>query len=153
MNLNKMLATQAELDKFTLGRSGVKEYPFNQIMLALRVELGELAQEWGEFKYWKKSRKETDKAALIEEWADCMHFTLSLHSNNAQMVCEEAVTGITNFYIEEFDIYEMFDRAFVHHSLSILIALGLRMGFSDEELEQAYFSKNKKNWERMKGDY
>lgn len=153
MNINKMLLAQAELDNFTWERSKIKEYPLNQIMLALRVELGELAQEWGEFKYWKKSRKETDKAALIEEWADCMHFALSLESDRTVVTNIDRVNMLVDFFIVQYNIYEVFDKAFKKSSLASIIALGYKLGFSGSELEQAYFDKNKKNWERMRGDY
>jgi dimeric dUTPase (all-alpha-NTP-PPase superfamily) len=47
------------------------------ITQALYVELGELTQEIGFFKYWKKN-KTINKVRPYDEWADCMHFMASL---------------------------------------------------------------------------
>ena len=38
-------------------------------------------------------------------------------------------------------------------TLSCVIALGLKLGYTLEELEKAYWKKNKINWERIEGGY
>ena len=53
MNIKKMLEAQKELDKANMEKSGLTEYPLDMVQTAYRVELGELLQEWKQFKFWK----------------------------------------------------------------------------------------------------
>src|SRR5574344_2358436 len=49
----------------------------NRRILALLVEIGELANETRCFKYWS-NKKASEKSIILEEYADGMHFYLSL---------------------------------------------------------------------------
>ena len=80
MNIKKMLEAQKKLDEANLKKGGIEEYPIEEVKTAYRVELGELLQEWKGFKYWKLSKGEIDREKLLEEWADCCHFALSLEN-------------------------------------------------------------------------
>lgn len=54
MNLTKLFKTQAELDKKILEGKGLQGQDLlDKKILALQVELGELANEWEMFKFWK----------------------------------------------------------------------------------------------------
>lgn len=151
MDILLMLQAQADLDEFTLKRAGVEGYPKENIELALRVELGELVQEWKGFKYWKKSKGDVDRAKLLEEWADCMHFALSLENNRCRNE-QESHDTITEDY-EGITVLESLNRAFETLTLLDIVWLGLDLGFTEKELEDAYYNKNTKNWERMRGNY
>ena len=69
-------------------KGGLTEYPLDMVQTAYRVELGELLQEWKQFKFWKLNKGEIDRDKMLEEWADCMHFALSLDKCNATGICE-----------------------------------------------------------------
>ena len=82
MNIKKMLYAQKELDDIWMKRANLTEYPLEMVQTAYRVELGELLQEWKQFKYWKMNKGEVQRDKMLVERADCMHFALSLDYNN-----------------------------------------------------------------------
>ena len=162
MNIKKMLEAQKELDKANMKKSGLNEYPLEMIKTAYRVELGELLQEWKQFKFWKINKGEIDREKMIEEWADCMHFALSLELFVVEKLeinfIDKDYTKCLNLrirYLDKNDIYGTLDDCYEINStiLNDTIALGLKLNYTLEELEQAYWRKNKINWERIEGGY
>ena len=155
MDIKKMLEAQKELDKANMKKGGLTEYPLEMVQTAYRVELGELLQEWKQFKFWKINKGEIDRDKMLEEWADCMHFALSLDNNIYK--CESYTDDFRRAVEDEkiLDIYKVIDDCFIvsMFTLSCVIALGLKLGYTLEELEQAYWRKNKINWERIEGGY
>lgn len=107
LTLNQMYEMQKVLDARIIKEKdleGVDLLP--NTVLALQVEIGELANEWRGFKHWsndQEPRREKYSIAfanpggpfeyvtypLIEEYVDCLHFFLSIaHSSNFQlMIC------------------------------------------------------------------
>lgn len=147
MDIKKMLEAQKELDKANMKKGGLTEYPLDMVQTAYRVELGELLQEWKQFKYWKINKGEIDRDKMLEEWADCMHFALSL------FIQEEIEEDISE-YCSYLETYEIIERCFnLYFVLENTLALGLKLGYTLEELEQAYWKKNKINWERIENNY
>lgn len=155
MNIKKMLEAQKKLDEANLKKAGIEEYPIEEVKTAYRVELGELLQEWKQFKFWKLSKGEIDRDKLIEEWADCMHFALSLE--NGYELDGKDVQNIIDFNMtnEIHEIYDIIDDCFAIDDWVLLetISLGLKLGFTLEELEKAYYRKNKINWDRVNSNY
>src|SRR5690625_4915991 len=95
MNLTKLFETQRILDEKIVKEKGLEGQDLlDEKILALQVELGELANEWRGFKYWSTDQKartevfETSplpneplvvkKNPLLEEYVDCLHFILSI---------------------------------------------------------------------------
>lgn len=94
MNFTKLFDMQHKLDKHIV-REKVLEgcYLLPEKILALQVELGELANEWRGFKFWSEDREPRTRAIksptmseedkdyynpLLEEYVDCLHFILSI---------------------------------------------------------------------------
>ena len=150
MNIKKMLKAQKELDAALFEKGGLKEYPIEQIKTAYRVELGEALQEWKSFKYWKKNKGIIDINKLLEELSDCLHFALSLENEIKNYNYEEVFK-----YYANYDLYEIIDKCFTIYGtvLEDTIALGLCLGFTLEQLEEAYYKKNKINWDRIANNY
>ena len=150
MNIKKMLEAQKELDAALFQKGGLKEYPIEQIKTAYRVELGEALQEWKSFKYWKKNKGIIDINKLLEEVADCLHFALSLENEIKNYNYEEVFK-----YYDKYDLYEIIDKCFTIYGtvLGDTIALGLKLGFTLDQLEEAYYKKNKINWDRIANNY
>ena len=151
MNIKKMLYAQKELDDIWMKRANLTEYPLEMTITAYRVELGELLQEWKQFKYWKMNKGEINRDKMLEEWADCMHFALSLENYIKKYNCEDdgyyryIVNHIENDvkkYFTDFDIL-----------IENTLALGIKLGYTLDELDGAYWRKNKINWERIKNNY
>lgn len=93
------------LDKFKLPMTS-KELLANTL-LALQVEVSELANATRCFKHWSVKGAE-NKERLLDEYADILHFFLSI---------------------------------------------GNQLGFSPEEVEQAYLKKNGENYRRQREGY
>ena len=154
MNIKKMLKAQKELDTSLFQKGGLKKYPIDQIKTAYRVELGEALQEWKLFKYWKKNKGITDINKLLEEVADCLHFALSLEGEIKNHIFEEVTEEEFKDY-DKYDLYDILDECFTIYStvLGDTIALGLKLGFTLDQLEEAYYKKNKINWDRIANNY
>lgn len=162
MDIKKMLDAQAELDKVNMEKGGIKEYPLDMVQTAYRVELGELLQEWKQFKFWKINKGEIDRDKMLEEWADCMHFALSLENYDIchnegyyDYISKHAEEDVEKYLYAENDIYIVLKRCFTdfNYTVEYTIILGLKLGFTMEELEQAYWNKNKINWDRIENNY
>ena len=98
MNLNKLFEAQRKLDERIVKEKGLEnEDLLDKKILALQVELGELANEYRGFKFWSENPKPNIKAKrlvrlsknefsygyveynpLLEEYVDCLHFILSI---------------------------------------------------------------------------
>lgn len=98
MNLTPLFEVQRKLDDKIIEEKGLEGQDLlPEKVLALLVELGELANEWRGFKFWSKNRKantqefrllqvfEDDHGPsfetinpLLEEYVDCLHFILSI---------------------------------------------------------------------------
>ena len=112
MNIKKMLEAQKKLDEANLKKAGIEEYPIEEVKTAYRVELGELLQEWKEFKYWKLSKGEIDREELLEEWADCCHFALSLENEEIEDYENEEFKEENFTALPRMDIYCVIDICF-----------------------------------------
>jgi len=101
MNLSKLFEMQRQLDE-KIEREHPRQPDEDRLakkILALMVELGELANEWRGFKFWSEDQiprtrvlvnRTTDdigfkyigpehiKNPLLEEYVDCLHFILSI---------------------------------------------------------------------------
>lgn len=164
--LEGIMEAQQELDKAILKSAGIFDYPLAEVIIAYNVELGELAQEWKGFKYWKKTKGEVDRSKLMEEYADCLHFAVSLTNHYVETspaskrFLEAFLSTITEIeetkpvkerFIRCFDT----DRHFEGGALLLIdtLRLGEGLGFTLEEIEEAYYYKNNINWERLRKGY
>jgi dimeric dUTPase (all-alpha-NTP-PPase superfamily) len=172
MNLEKLFQTQ----KVLRDRIGYNEPDrFNKLILSLLVELGECANEWRGFKFWSVNQiphtsavrvptmMEEDKEyynPLLEEYVDCLHFVLELglelgfeNRNPIPPAAEDTLEEFQAMYrcvtIFELDPDEM-NYIFL---LNEFLNLGESLGFSWDEIEQAYFAKNKINHVRQATGY
>ena len=195
MNFKKLQAMQAKLDEAILADKApmTAEERFNKTLVALSVEIAEVANCAEHFKFWKDGKGKIDeykflrywnlrgteiigyidkkikkhsptgmvsfeqahRLTLVEECSDVLHFILSL----ANQVDFE-INGIgTHFEISEdtdsleknflFLNYMIGPAEFKHfHSdLEMIIDVFFiyinQLGISEQELEQAYYDKNK----------
>ena len=74
MNIKKMLYAQKELDDIWMKRANLTEYPLEMTITAYRVELGELLQEWKQFKFWKLNKGKVGRMGRL--YALCFIFRL-----------------------------------------------------------------------------
>ncbi|WP_040985503.1 dUTP diphosphatase [Oceanobacillus jeddahense] len=102
MNIQKLFEIQAKLDKHIVEKKGLEgRNLLDEKILALQVELGELANEWRGFKFWSENQEPKppvhnwdvsedgltqewlpewgyESYPLLEEYVDCLHFILSI---------------------------------------------------------------------------
>lgn len=207
MNLSKLFELQRQLDEHIEREHPPKEGEdrLAKKILALQVELGELANEWRGFKFWSKDQKpKTEelgecplckgtgdswtvwaenciecggsgkvvvKNPLLEEYVDCLHFILSigleLETTNIVIDIDSNYTGAdtTETFIFAFEtvielansirdgnksyIYQVYEELF-----NLFVGLGEKyLGFTWEQVEQAYMEKNRINYERQESGY
>ena len=156
----EMLHIQEALDKSFMEYMGNDKLDINKVKMALFDELGEVNHEMkAEWCYWKKSQKSVDREKLKEELADVWHFALTLHRlengikfyNGILYIIRKAL----NESEENIDWYYILQTVSdcTKNNLYYVILLTEKLGFTFEEMYDAYIKKNKENYERMKRGY
>lgn len=163
MNLEKLFEMQKGLDSHIEAQHELKsEDLFDRKVLALLVELGELANETRCFKFWSL-KAPSPKEVILEEFVDGIHFILSL-GIECEFTEKADLNGIqnqTNSLTEQFlEVYRIIEEYREARSLEkyeemfqAYLYLATIMGFSNVEIEQAYYKKNEVNYERQKQGY
>lgn len=166
INIQKIFEAQEKLDNEIVKVHSLKDKSLTgDITQALYVELGELAQEIGFFKYWKKN-KTINNARQYDEWADCLHFIASLGNKYGHVefiLGTSRVYKIADKFIEnECSFHKLLSKMYkadyscifeYSDALSALLAIGKKMGMLDEDMEKAYFDKNQVNYDRLASGY
>lgn len=154
---------QHKLDKFIYKENGiidVKDIELDKIA-ALDVELSEFMNEIKSFKYWKKN-KEIDKAKVIEEASDCLHFILSLANDNnidmgiANIIATTDDINITYRIVKTClweGIYLKEKWGYLKNMLRGIIIMLEELGFAYDDLIEAYNKKYEINIKRQMEGY
>lgn len=161
MNLQKLFKMQRELDSYIETNMKVNKDVFQRKGLALIVELAELANETRCFKFWS-NKGASEREVILEEYVDSIHFLLSLgiekkldylevwpQSNLKQEITE--IFLMTNSAILDFltnPSENRYEKVWIMYG-----AIAEKLGFSSEEVLNAYISKNETNYERQKNGY
>lgn len=186
MNLQKLFEMQRQLDEHI-----EKEHPrkpredrLAKKVLALQVELGELANEWRGFKYWSNNQEPrtalteipsyagipffTDaktRNPMLEEYVDCLHFILSIGveieaSFKPYPKCKagDVLNQLRMLYrsINEFDARSKrveYRNGYYKEMFQDFLNLGEMLGFTWEQIEEAYMQKNEENHKRQASGY
>ncbi|MBD7937162.1 dUTP diphosphatase [Cytobacillus sp. Sa5YUA1] len=157
MNMEKLFAQQQIL-KDRIGYNG--EDRFEKLVLALLVELGECANEWRGFKFWSKNQEPRNRT--LEEYVDGLHFVLEIgleHEFDPDGLAIEELKyptitrQFTALFKTDWEIYEEGCGGYFHEGLELYIGLGGMLGFTWEQIEQAYMDKNAVNHERQNNGY
>lgn len=153
----EMLKMQAALDKSFMEYMGRTEpLTVEEVEKALFDELGEvnhaLKSDWC---YWKKSEKPVDREEVKEELSDVYHFALTLHRFYNGFYFE---TGYVYFSMDSYKNEDWFSliKILTNAHFSVLyevIVLTEKLGFTFDEMYEAYIEKNKVNYQRMKEGY
>lgn len=206
LDLVKLFETQRVLDKRIVKEKGLEGQDLLPMkVLALQVELGELANEWRGFKFWSANREPRyerkchackgrgyfagkklgrfnnknihisepclycektgiEARPLLEEYVDCLHFILSIGNDLGFNAIKPYLVTIT----EPLEVFRIVSRNIVlfdmpggreHKSIhyenlvSNFFALGKALGFTWDQVEQAYYAKNQINHERQATGY
>lgn len=175
INIKKILTLQLALDKriesLHLDNYADREEVFDKKILALLVELGELANETRCFKCWSNNGP-SPKERIAEEFADGLSFILSIMLDNfsikyiSDYILERDIKAfndldldLTGKFVRIYKaVPDLNDTGFYKFAkyrnlLTSFLGLGLSLGLTFDEMEQAYIAKNKINHERQDVGY
>lgn len=161
MNWTPLFNTQEQLDQYIKNNHKLtSDELFEKKILALFVELGELANETRCFKFWSL-KEPSPRETILEEYVDGIHFILSL-GLDAEFVVEQVdyqpfkgeLTDLFNQLYRAIDYYRD-DRTKVTYLtvFGLFLTLGSELGFTDEEIQAAYIDKNEVNFKRQDEQY
>lgn len=178
MDFRKIFETQAELDLHINDKHPVQENEdrITKKILSLLVELGECANEWRRFKFWSTDQEPRDycmqcrysnsphecKNPMLEEYVDCLHFIVSIglelkvDPDNLFIPIFAEENGIDSFISvmhEVANIDLLRAKTQYEFTFSRFMELGCILGLTTEEIEKAYYSKNKINHVRQDNNY
>ena len=161
MNLQRLFQMQNALDKRIEMEHHLEGIPLlHKKILSLQVELGELANETRCFKFWS-TKEPSSKDIILEEYVDCLHFILSIGIEkdfqditlNAKHITCDLSEQFLNLYTT---ITNFVTLSSVNNYLNVFqefLSLGENLGFSVEDIENAYLYKNNINHERQDNGY
>ena len=161
MNIEKLTEMQRSLDTHIEQKHMLEQDDlFDKKILALLVEAGELANETRCFKFWSQ-KPSSERETILEEYVDGIHFVLSLgiecgFSPQMEQVMDHETT-VTVQFLDVFSSIVAFrkscSQADYNGMFRSYLELGRKLGFTEAEIEQAYFSKNEVNYERQQNNY
>lgn len=163
MNLQQLFTMQKELDDFIEKTKGVSHEVFQEKVLALSIELAELANETRCFKYW--SNKESSiKSVLLEEFVDSIHFLLSIGLEKSYVKTDYwrydeniVYKNLTElFLIAQNRILHFFENQTEEKYRDIwysYVAIAKNLNFTVNEIINAYQLKHAENYNRQSSGY
>lgn len=162
MNLLKLFEMQNDLDSKIEKQHGLEEEPLlEKKILALLVEVGELANETRCFKFWSL-KPPAETSVILEEYVDGIHFILSLGieigvTDGVEFDIAADENSLTAHFVLVYEKIAQFEKSCSEaHYLELFrqyLLLGEALGFSSEEIEAAYVKKNEVNHDRQKQGY
>ncbi|WP_337969730.1 dUTP diphosphatase [Virgibacillus salexigens] len=155
MNLNKLMPIQKRLDDHIKDEQNLHGQDLlDKKILSLQVELGEIANELPEvFKFWSHKKNNYERA--LKEYVDCLHFILSIglergYDNKNFNLCaveglkRNSITAQFNYLFDKIgDFSSITNHNNYMYIVPLFIGLGEMLGFTWEQIEQAYLNKIK----------
>jgi dimeric dUTPase (all-alpha-NTP-PPase superfamily) len=163
MQLEKLFQMQKALDQHIVEKHDLQDEDlFNRKVLALLVELGELANETRCFKFWS-IKPSSEKSVVLEEFVDGIHFILSLgiecgfQKSQYTLLTEPSNLTVSEQFLLIYEKINDFKNSknnvdFIN-LLESYLQLGALLGITYEEMEKAYFEKNEVNYQRQENSY
>jgi len=163
MTLQEWFAMQHELDRYIEREHGLNdENLIEKKILALLVELGELANETRCFKFWSK-KPPSEREDILEEFVDGVHFILSIglelgfSDREVALVSYEGNEDLDRSFLKIYQLVNHFQQSQsgkdFEHMLRQYFILGQTLGFSIDEIQEAYKKKNEVNFKRQQEGY
>lgn len=161
IELKPLINEQAKLDAHIQSQHQVTyANTRDKRILALLVEIGEMINETKTFKFWSK-KPSAEKPIILDEYADGLHFLLSLsievQSQKTNYEIQPLQVTLTQATILVFQhVSELSKHWHVKHLESAFQAyLNLipLLGFTADDVVQAYFKKLGVNYTRQQNAY
>ncbi|KIL46277.1 dUTP diphosphatase [Jeotgalibacillus campisalis] len=161
MEWTRLYDMQQQLDAFIEKEKNVENQDlFTKKIVALFVEVGELANETRCFKFWSE-KDPSDKDVILEEYVDGIHFLLSLGIEKGfrfeGLKRSAEPTDLTDQFkalygcIHEFAVQP--SKRTYERTMAAYLDIGHTLEFTEEEVLQAYRDKNEINILRQQQGY
>lgn len=159
MDFTNLFLTQGKLDDHISKKHNLSgKSLLSEKLLALQVEIAELANETRCFKFWStKGPSSTDR--ILEEYVDCLHFLLTIgldkefnclnFTTPKEGLSDNITNQFLNLYIDINDFIICSSKDHYQTLFEDFLFLGVSLGFSEEEIEDAYYVKNNINHQRQ----
>lgn len=163
--IKEMLQMQAKLDEAIMKEYGLTEIDEENLRMAILDEVGELTHELkGEWCWWKKTQTPVDNDKVLGELVDVWHFVLSWqnHFDNGKeglvsVYDVKMVADLNLFRLHECISYFSYQLCqlvnYEFYKIPRLIAITEHLGFTIEQVYEAYCDKNKVNYQRLESWY
>lgn len=161
----KMLKMQAKLDKAIMDEYGLDKIDEDKLSFAILDEVGELTHELkANWCWWKKTQAPVDEKKVLGELVDIWHFVLSWQNNfnggeEGLLTDNQLMEKVDNsrWAIEEHGkgiVIKLADLSYFSlRKVEPLIAITEHLGFTIEQVYEAYCGKNKINYQRLESGY
>ena len=128
--------------------------------LALFVEIGEFANTTRCFKYWSNKPMD-DKAVVLDEYADGLHFFLSLgidvKSDKAIYERSDNKIPLSDQIVKTYELISEFAKTYsvsdYQKAFSYFLNISYTLGYEIKEVVDAYETKLKENYRRQNTNY
>jgi dimeric dUTPase (all-alpha-NTP-PPase superfamily) len=128
-------------------------------VVAFKVELAELGNSTRFFKFWSKKPSD-DKEMVLEEFCDGIHFLLSIAIERGWDRFVKEVKASS--FDKQKSFAELFNDLFEaglnscgewSRMFRYFLAIGDKLGFSEEDIQVGYVKKSEKNHQRQNNNY
>lgn len=163
--IKEMLQMQKKLDEAIMEEYGLTEIDEENLRMAILDEVGELTHELkANWCWWKKTQAPVDKQKVLGELVDIWHFVLSYQNHfnfgeeaRLSYVNEEELSNgmLKRLRTKKSNLSKVLTRLVIFESsiIPVLIAITEYLGFTIEQVYEAYSDKNKINYQRLKEGY
>lgn len=163
--IKEMLQMQKKLDEAIMEEYGLNEIDEENLRMAILDEVGELTHELkANWCWWKKTQAPVDKQKVLGELVDIWHFVLSYQNHfnfgeeaRLSYLNEEELSNgmLKRLRTKKSNLSKVLTRLVIFESsiIPVLIAITEYLGFTIEDVYQAYCDKNKINYQRLKEGY
>lgn len=161
LQINDLFEMQNILDNYIFKQHQlIREETIDRRILALLVEISELANETRCFKFWS-CKGANEKSKILEEYVDGIHFFLSLGMDidvmPTYLSSEEVDTELSLLFLKVYEKVCVLQHSFTEknykEAFQIYLQIADSLSFTPEEIRQAYFEKNKINHKRQLENY
>ena len=163
--IKEMLQMQDKLDEAIMKEYGLTCIDEEKLRFAIIDEVGELTHELkGNWCWWKKTQAPVDRKKVLGELVDIWHFVLSWQNHfkdgeegmiNARAVVRNSKRILNLIKTKEYRLSEELSDLVAWELCKVerLIAITEYLGFTVEQVYEAYCNKNKVNYQRLKEGY
>lgn len=161
IELEELFIAQAKLDERIAKEHNVSyQTTRDKRIMALIVEIGELANTTRCFKYWSNKGPEA-KEIVLDEYADGLHFFLSLgvdiNTSKKNYNLTKHLEDLTKQFHLVYHNIDLFykkqdERSYIKAFQSFLNLLPL-LGYRWKDLKEAYYKKLQVNYDRQNSNY